>query len=77
MSGFIYGIVWLLLFLAPIVAFIDAFGRSEADFSTVNQNRTTWLVALVVGAVFCGIIGSGLGIYSFVALKPKFPPKPA
>ena len=77
MSGLIYGVVWLLLFLAPIVAFIDAFGRSEADFAVVSQNRTTWLVALLLGAIFCGIIGSGLGVYYFVAIKPKLPPKAA
>ena len=71
MVGLLYFVVYLVLFIAPIVAFIDAFGRSQEDFERIGQNRTNWLVALVVTAVFCGIIGSGLGIYYFVALKPK------
>lgn len=67
----LYGIVWLVLFIAPFVAFIDAFGRSTDAFASVGQNRTTWLAALLLGGIFCGLIGSGLGIYYFVALKPK------
>jgi hypothetical protein len=71
----LYGIIWLVLFIAPFVGFIDAFGRKPDDFASVGQNRTTWLAALLLGGIFCGFIGSGLGIYYFVALKPKLPAK--
>lgn len=75
MGGLLYFVVWIILFVAPIAAFVDAFGRTEADFQSVGQNRTTWLVALGVLALFCGLIGSGLGLYYFIALKPKLPAK--
>lgn len=71
MGGLIYFIVWIVLFIAPFVAFIDAYGRTRETFQAASQSRTNWLVALGVSAIFCGLIGSGLGIYYFVAMKPK------
>jgi hypothetical protein len=67
--------IYLIFAIAPLVALIDISTRPAEQFVDSGQTKTTWIVALVVTMIFCGLIGSGLGVYYFVAVKPKLPPE--
>lgn len=69
--GVIWFVVYLVFLVAPIVAIIDIVPRDASQFAESGETRATWLVALGVTLVLCGFIGSGLGVYYFVAVRPK------
>ena len=74
MLSVIWFVVYLVFLIAPIVAIIDIAPRDANQFVDSGQTKATWLIALVVTMLLCGLIGSGLGVYYFVAVKPKLVP---
>lgn len=63
--------VWLIAWVVPIWAVIDAFGHTEAQFGAAGQSRGTWLVLVIVTALFCGPIGTFCALYYLIAVRPK------
>lgn len=52
-SYYLFGFIVPLIFLGAFVyAFIDVVRRPESDFALASQQRTFWLVALGLGALY-------------------------
>jgi hypothetical protein len=59
-------------FLAPIVwALVDAVRRGKAPFVAAGRNRTVWIAILIVALIVPPVIGSGIGVWYLVAVRPK------
>lgn len=63
--------VWLLAWVVPIWAVVDAARRGDDQFGVVGQSRGTWLVLMILTAVFCGWIGTFFALYYLIAVRPK------
>lgn len=61
----------LILWIVPIWAIVDAARRPDDAFASRGQSRTTWIILLVVTALFCGPIGLFFSLYYLVAVRPK------
>lgn len=77
MSGVLWFVAWALLFIAPFAAIIDIVPRPAEQFADSGEPKSTWLGALIIGTLFCGFFGSGLGVYYFVKVRPDLPDKAA
>jgi hypothetical protein len=62
---------WLVFIVLPVIAVVDVLRHPPEAFDRIGQSRTTWLVVLVLTALFCGLIGTGLALYELVAVRPK------
>ena len=61
----VYIFVWLLLALAPLAAFIDGLRYSTEEWQAVGNSKGTWLAMIALTGLFCGFIGTGMGIFYF------------
>ncbi|MEZ5141262.1 MAG: DUF2516 family protein [Acidimicrobiales bacterium] len=63
--------LWVAFVVLPVVAVVDVVRHPAEDFDRIGQSRATWLVLLVVTALFCGLIGTGLALYELVVVRPR------
>jgi hypothetical protein len=61
--------VWIVgyvaLLILPIAALVDVLRYRSAEWDQVASSKTTWIIGLIVGVVFCGPIGTILGVLYF------------
>jgi F0F1-type ATP synthase membrane subunit c/vacuolar-type H+-ATPase subunit K len=59
-------------------ALVDASARPDAAWQQAGQTRTTWIVLLAVGIVFC-LLGLVVAIIYLTTIRPQLmgPPPPA
>ena len=61
-----------LVFLAvPIWGIVDAAQRPDSQWQAAGQNKTTWIVLMAAGALFCGIVGFVLALVYLLSIRPK------
>jgi len=61
--------IWIVVYLAflviPIAALIDLLRYRSSEWERVASSKLTWIIGLIVGIVFCGPIGTVLGVLYF------------
>ena len=61
-----------LLFLAPVIwGLVDAIRRPKEAFVAAGRTKGIWIGLLVVALIAPIIIGTGIGIWYLIAVRPK------
>jgi hypothetical protein len=64
-------LVGVAILVIGIVAVVDIAKRPSEAFQRAGQNRTMWLLLVILLTVFCGIIGVVVSIFYLVNIRPK------
>ena len=67
-TGFI--LIGLIIFIATIVALVDAARRPSQAFDAAGTSKTLWVVLLAVGLLI-GLLGLIAMIIYFASIRPK------
>jgi hypothetical protein len=71
-------LVIVLLILAvvalPVWAIVDAIIRPDSAWAAADQNKTLWVVMLIVGTFALGPVGLVLAIVYLASIRPKMRP---
>ena len=59
-------VVYVALLLVPIAALVDVLRFRANEWEQAASSKLTWIIGLIVGIVFCGPIGTVLGVLYFV-----------
>ena len=61
-----------VVFLGPVIwGLVDAIRRPKEAFVAAGRSRGVWLGLLVVALIAPMIIGTGIGIWYLIAVRPK------
>jgi hypothetical protein len=61
-----------VVFLAPVIwGLVDAIRRPKEAFVAAGRNKAIWVGLLVVAFIAPVIIGTGIGIWYLIAVRPK------
>jgi hypothetical protein len=61
-----------LVFLAPVIwGLVDVIRRPKEAFTAAGRNRTVWIGLLIVALIAPVIIGTGIGVWYLIAVRPK------
>jgi hypothetical protein len=63
--------IMLVLFVLGVWALIDVISRSTHAFKAADESKPLWLVLLIVGLVFAGVLSGLLGVFYLVTVRPK------
>jgi hypothetical protein len=63
--------IMLVLVVLGIWALVDVISRSTHAFKAAEKSKTLWLVLLIVGLVFAGVLSGLLGVFYLVTVRPK------
>lgn len=55
--------IWAALVVVPLAGFVDGLRFADATWEASGHHKVAWLLALALFGLFCGVIGTGLGIY--------------
>lgn len=68
---FILAALMILSVGAVIWAIIDSASRSKEDFISIGSSRTLWILLVVLGTFFGGIVGLASAIVYLIAIRPR------
>ena len=61
-----------VVFLAPVIwGLVDAIRRPKEAFVAAGKNRGLWIGLLVAAFIAPVIIGTGIGMWYLIAVRPK------
>jgi hypothetical protein len=60
-----------LLFVVGIWALLDVIYRPTQAFRAAEKSKALWLVLLIVGFLFAGVLSGLMGMFYLVAVRPK------
>jgi Protein of unknown function (DUF2516) len=61
-----------VVFLAPVVwGLVDVFRRPKAAFVAAGRTRGIWIGLLLLALLAPILVGTGIGIWYLVAVRPK------
>ena len=63
--------IMLVLLVLGVWALVDVISRSTHAFKAAEKSKTFWLVLLIVGLVFAGVLSGLLGVFYLVTVRPK------
>ena len=63
--------IMLVLLVLGVWALVDVISRSTHAFKAAEKSKTLWLVLLIVGLVFAGVLSGLLGVFYLVTVRPK------
>jgi hypothetical protein len=66
----IFVIVGLVLFGITVWGVVDALQRPDAVWAAAGQNKTTWVVLMIVLAFLCGL-GWVVALIYLLSIRPK------
>jgi uncharacterized protein DUF2516 len=61
-----------VLFLAPVIwGLVDAIRRPKEAFVAAGRTKGIWIGLLVVALIAPIVIGTGIGVWYLIAVRPK------
>jgi len=67
----VYYVLWVIFAVVVIAAAIDAASRPTWAWERTNNNKTLWLLLLILGLLFCGIVGLVAAVIYFASIRPQ------
>ena len=61
-----------MVFLGPVIwGLVDVIRRPKAAFVAIGRSRNLWIGLLLVALIAPMIIGTGIGVWYLIAVRPK------
>ena len=61
-----------VVFLGPVIwGLVDVIRRPKEAFVAIGRSRNVWIGLLIVALIAPMIVGTGIGIWYLIAVRPK------